>query len=392
MFMVRAQRTSTDASAQAAAYLRAEHRMSQAEIGQRLGGLSQSMVSRLLKHAEDRGWLEVSYTFVQADRLEPGRLEYLKSLVDPKGLLDALKTVRSATGVRVRELRVVDSGSTSNSLRAMEGRLTRVGRAAAPRIGELLQRSDVFAVTWGTTVSHVVEGLAAAPPHGSLGRSIRFVPVCAEPLEQGSNDDTSSHLARRLHRVLQATTEPPPSLTGVPALISRQFTGADARGIRKYVNAAASYRDVFGTRAPLIERVDSLLTSAGSSSRPMGFIHEELLRAGSTATSRLTAARLSGLVAGDVGGVLLPKPTLDAAGRRDADRLNAMWTGVKLKHLQRIAQQADRRGRPGVIVVSLGDDRAEIIAEAVRCGLINELIVDRPLADALARALAPTAG
>ena len=64
-----------------------------------------------------------------------------------------------------------------------------------------------------------------------------------------------------------------------------------------------------------------------------------------------------------------------------------MWTGVRLKHLQRIAQQAERRKRPGVIVVSLGIDRAEIIAEAVRCGLINELIVDRSLADALARVL-----
>lgn len=108
---------------------------------------------------------------------------------------------------------------------------------------------------------------------------------------------------------------------------------------------------------------------------------------GSTPARKLTQARLSALVAGDIGGVLIPKPGLDAAGRRDVDGLNAMWTGVKLKHLQRIAQQAERRGRPGVIVVSLGDNRAEIIAEAVRCDLINELIVDRPLADALARAL-----
>ena len=389
--MARAQRPLRDPTAQAAAYLRAERRLSQAEIGQRLGGLSQSMVSRLLKHAEARGWLEVSYTFRHADQLTPEQLEYFRGLVEPKGLLEALKAVRSATGVRVRELRVVDSGGTSHSPRAMEARLTRVGRAAAARVGELLQRSDVFAVTWGATVSHVVDGLAAAPPPAVIGRAIRFVPVCAEPLVQGSNDDTSTHLARRLHRVLQATTDPPPSLTGVPALISRRFTGADARGIRKYVDAAASYRDIFGTRDPLIDRVDALLTSAGSSQRPMGFIHEELLIAGSTPARTLTPARLSGLVAGDVGGVLIPKPGLGAAGRRDVDRLNAMWTGVTLKHLRRIAQQADRRGRPGVIVVSLGDNRVEIIAEAVRCGLINELIVDRPLADALARALSANA-
>ena len=390
--MARAQRALRDATAEAAAYLRAEHRMAQAEIGHRLGGLSQSMVSRLLKRAEDRGLLEVSYKFLHADRLAPERLEYFRTLVEPKGLLEALKAVRSATGVRVRELRVVDSGGRGLSDRAMEARLTRVGRAAATRVGELLLRSDVFAVTWGATVSHVVDGLAASPPPAAMGGAIRFVPVCAEPLEQGSNADTSTHLARRLHRVLQSTAGPPPSLTGVPALIARRFTGTDARGIRKYVDAAASYRDIFGAHAPLIDKVDSLLTSAGSSKRPMGFIHEELLRAGSTPARALTPARLSDLVAGDVGGVLIPKPGLDAAGRRDVDRLNEMWTGVKLKHLQRIAQQAERRGRPGVIVVSLGDDRVEIIAEAVRGGLINELIVDRPLADALARVLSASSG
>jgi len=376
-----------DLAAQAAAYLRAKHRLSQAEIGQLLGGLSQSMVSRLLKRAEELGWLKVSYTFVGEERLVPERLAYLRRLVEPKGLVEVLRAIKSATRVRVRELRVVDSGGRGTSQRAIEARLKRVGRAAAVRVGELLQRSDVFAVTWGKTVSHVVDALAAAPPPQSSTRSVRFVPVCAEPLEQSSDADTSTHLARRLHTLLQATTDPPPSLTGVPALISRVFRGADANGIRKYVERAASYREIFGARAPLIGRVDSLLTSVGHSRHPMGFIHDELLSAGSTSTKPLTSARLATLVAGDIGGVLLPKPDLDSAHRREVEALNAMWTGVKLEHLQRIAQQADRRKRPGVIVVSLGADRAEIIAEAVRCGLINELIVDRALADALARTL-----
>jgi DNA-binding transcriptional regulator LsrR (DeoR family) len=385
--MARPQTLAKDLTAQAAAYLRAEHRMSQEEIGQLLGGLSQSMVSRLLKRAEELGWLKVSYMFVGAERLGSERLTYLRRLVEPKGLVEVLQAITSATGVRVRELRVVDSGGSGTSRRAIDARLRRVGRSAAVRVGELLQRSEVFAVTWGTTVSHVVNALTAAPPPQMATRAVRFVPVCAEPLDQSSDDDTSTHLARRLHSLLQVTTEPPPSLTGVPALISRVFRGADAHGIRKYVERAASYREIFGARSPLIDKVDSLLTSVGHSRHPMGFIHDELLSAGSTPSKPLTSARLATLVAGDIGGVLLPKPGLNAAQRSSVEQLNAMWTGVKLKHLQRIAQQAERRKRPGVIVVSTGADRAEIIAEAVRCGLINELIVDRPLADALAKVL-----
>ena len=42
-----------DFNAQRAAYLLAEHGLAQGEIGRMLGGLSQSVVSRLLKHAEE---------------------------------------------------------------------------------------------------------------------------------------------------------------------------------------------------------------------------------------------------------------------------------------------------------------------------------------------------
>jgi DNA-binding transcriptional regulator LsrR (DeoR family) len=169
------------------------------------------------------------------------------------------------------------------------------------------------------------------------------------------------------------------------------FRGADERGIRKFVAYAASYRVVFGDRLPLINQVDSLLTSVGTADRPLGFIHDELLRAGSRPGRRLTRESLGRLVAGDIGGVLIPRRNLDAAGRREVDSLNDMWTGMKRTHLERIAKNATRANHPGVIVASIGGaGRAEIIAEALRCGLVNELIIDRELVGALTRALSPT--
>ena len=56
-----------DVQALQAAYLRARHGLSQDEIRQHLGNVSQSHVSRLLAHATDRGWLEVELRFNDKD-------------------------------------------------------------------------------------------------------------------------------------------------------------------------------------------------------------------------------------------------------------------------------------------------------------------------------------
>ena len=374
--MTRARQTSAGANRDvlAAAFLRGEFQLSQVEIGLLLGGLSQSRVSRLLKLAEMRHWLDVRYRFLAGDLLTPERLGEFRALVKPKELLEVLESVKSETGVGVREIRVVDTGGGGTSERATDLRLIRLGRGAATRVGELLQRSAVFAVTWGTTVSNIVEALAAAPPR--LVRPVQFVPVCAEPHLRSSNKDTSSHLVARLHQLLQPQAPPPPSLTGVPALIPRGFTGEDAKSIRRFINQTASYSEIFAGKDPLINRVDTLITSVGPSKYPMGFIHDEVLSAGSLPRKKLTSARLSSLVVGDIGGVLIPRRDLSRADRAEVEALNAMWTGIHLKHLQRIARNARRNNRPGVIVVSL--DRPEIVAEVIRQGLVNELIIDRP--------------
>jgi DNA-binding transcriptional regulator LsrR (DeoR family) len=376
-----------DFNALRAAFLFGDHGLSQNEIA-RILGVSQPVVSRLLKYAERRQWLERRYRFIP-DELPPDRLQYLRRMVHPDKLIDRLTAVRSLTGVRVRDVHVVDTGMRGTSGRTIAARQTRFGRGAARILVDLMLRSEVFAVTWGRTISQIVNALQEIVPVAATGRAIRFVPVCGEGTHEKSNRDTSSHLAERLHTVLQARVpDPPLSLTGLPALIPRRYRGAGLPVIREFVEQATSYQEIFGGRSPLIHRVDTLLTSVGPGRRPMGFINEELLRAGSLPRRPLTKEQLEKLVVGDVGGVLLPRRDLDRAGRREVDQLNAMWTGVKREHLERIATQAARTKRPGVIVASFGGaDRAEPIAEAVRCGLVNELIIDRSLAEALTEKL-----
>jgi DNA-binding transcriptional regulator LsrR (DeoR family) len=382
-----------DLKAQQAAFLYAEFGWTQTEIGRHLG-VTQGHVAKLVKYAERAGWVQCRYRFI-TDALPPDRVEALRRLVQPTDLRQLLMNVKSDNDVRVREVHVVGSPSTNATPNALARRLNQFGDEAARLVSGWLPQSELFGVTWGTTISHVVNVLQ---PPGSVkaGRlSVRFTPVCCEPLDKISDQDTSSKLAHRLHERVQTTAELPPSLTGVPALIARQFRGAGKRAIQDFFSSrGTSYQEVFGPGPrPLINVVDSLLTSVGPASKPMGFIHDELLRTASTPQRRLTSGALARLVAGDLGGVLIPLRTLKAADRREVEALNAMWTGIRREHLERIATEADKKNRPGVIVVSIGGSgRAETIAELVRCGLVNVLIVDPELAAGLTRVLSLTAG
>jgi DNA-binding transcriptional regulator LsrR (DeoR family) len=67
--------------------------------------------------------------------------------------------------------------------------------------------------------------------------------------------------------------------------------------------------------------------------------------------------------------------------------INDRWAGVRLEHLARCARAATGgEGRAGVIVLAVGRSKAEVVLECVRGGLVNELIVDHDLAQALAQA------
>lgn len=201
--------------------------------------------------------------------------------------------------------------------------------------------------------------------------------MCAEPTSP--TRFSSSLLADRLVDVVNEGRGERWSL-GVPEFISRIFKGHDADVIRRHhLHASDSYRRIFGPEDPLIERVDSVLTSIGFAERPLGQRNKGLLKAG-----EVTADELRKLVVGDIGGVLIPRPGLKAGDRQTVDQLNAMWTGMTLDHIRRIARDAASSShRPGIIVVSIGRQKAEILAEIIRSGLVNELIIDEDLAGAL---------
>lgn len=366
-----------DVQALKAAYLRARHGLSQDEIRHYLGNVSQSHVSRLLAHAADKGWLEMELRF--NDRgLSPEVMRDLQQLLAPRGLVEGLRKLGQATGGFVPEVRVFDSGSDSPTPGAFDLRSRRLGRSAAGRLIELLQRASIVGVTWGRTVGALVDGLESAGRNLGKDRSIQFVPVTAELLTLALPDHSSTLLAERLNNSVGDGTAERLVLGGVPAFIPRRYDAAKARAIREYVQDAASYRRIFVGDDALIRQMDTIITSVGSSERPVGGAQSELMLAGD-----ISAAELRSLIAGDVGGVLIPKSGLSAGDTALLTEINAMWTGITMDHLSWLARNAAQNETPGVVVIAIGRDRAEVIYEMISQNLVNQLVIDWDLANAL---------
>jgi DNA-binding transcriptional regulator LsrR (DeoR family) len=366
-----------DRRAQQAAYLRARHNFSQEEIAKLLGGVSQSHVSRLLAHATDMGWLVTELRFNERN-LSAEAMREIQHLLEPRRLVARFEDIRKRTGRMTPSVRVFDSGSESPTSGAFDIRSRRFGRSAAGRLEELLRASSTVGVTWGRTVSSLIDGLAAANRSYRNDKEIIFAPVSAELITLAAPDYSSSLLAARLNNLLNNGEGEKLRLGGVPAYIPRRYQAAKAQAIREYLLDAASYRRIFAGENPLINRLDTVITSVGSADRPLGGAMEEVLSA-----ADITAAELKALIAGDVGGILIPKPDLLADGVRQVDELNAMWTGITKEHLSRIAIRSAGVGGAGIIVAAIGRERAGVVSEMIRLEMINELIIDWDLANAL---------
>jgi DNA-binding transcriptional regulator LsrR (DeoR family) len=384
-----------DQKAQAAAFLKSESGLSQDAIAKVLG-VSQSAVSRLLNHARRLGCLRQVAQFVRTSDIGEERIAQLERLLEHSDLAETLSALPTRNGVRVRSVRIFDSGSTDTSTSSIDQRQMTFGRAAAVRGAERLRVANLIGVTWGSTVSALIESLATLGYPWPENAERRVVPVSAEPLRFATNEYTSSTLAARLHAVMNLGHRAPATrlyLTGVPALIPanlarvvpeadkfpRKTKEALPKILRRFFEGSSSaYRELFVGPKALIQDIDILITSVGTAEKPMGFCNDDLLK-----FSGLDRAELSRLVLGDVGGVLLPASGLSKAQSAKVAALNAMWTGIQHRHLDAIARRAEEMGTPGVVLIAIGASRSAVVFEALAQGLCSELVIDRDLATAL---------
>ena len=92
------------------------------------------------------------------------------------------------------------------------------------------------------------------------------------------------------------------------------------------------------------------------------------------------------LAVGNIGGVWIAKNEISPEDKEQVARVNERWLGAQYGDFLGCALNADlQHRRPGVVVVAVEPDKADIVLETLH--LINVLIVSRQLADELANRL-----
>jgi hypothetical protein len=89
------------------------------------------------------------------------------------------------------------------------------------------------------------------------------------------------------------------------------------------------------------------------------------------------------MIAGDIGGVLIPRSKTNADDFAD---IASLWTGITIDDYKRVAAKT---GSPGVVVFAAGGNKASLLRQllASREQLISYLVIDTELAMVLEKLL-----
>jgi len=382
--------TDIDIDMLACAYLAGEEKK-QIEIAEILG-LSQATVSRLLKQARKK-YLKEEVRFLR-EEVDDEMMEKILHRAARKRLGNELdELAKRYTGLRGPILRVFPSSGKGGAVSEWGNRLLKFSPQAAPFVKDLLVRANLCGVSWGTTVRGIVSALqkiSLPPPRANT--PIRVIPLCGEPLGNLPTSFSSSNLAADIEIFLNGDNKETFSLGMVPAFIPDNFTRAQLEGIWQLIGLVEGYNRIFGkntskksTQVPLVEELDTVLTSVSSSDRPLALRGSALFRT----IGNIDLKMLGELVIGDISGVCIPRPGLNKADRAKVDQVNKRWTGIRREHLEACARRSALsdllKGPPGIIVIAFGKNKAECVFECIKLGLANVLLVDDDLEEELER-------
>ena len=347
-------------------------------------GISQSQVSRLRRRALDVGILKRQIQFA-VERVEPDHLREIEVRLQPSELMDKIHRGTPGSRKRLRNVRIFDSGPDGvHAQNARPGRHP-FASAAAPFVTTLMRKSKIVGVAWGSTIGHIIEALDESNLNRSGEAAPEFCPLAGDPMQHSRLRFSSSRLAERLAERFGTGDTHTPSLAGVPALLPQSFTDQEVATLKKLLIRFHDYALVFGRggipRDPnaLVRKVDTILTGAGPADHALGYPEGDTL----VLDAEIEREKLEPLIFGDVCGALLLRPHLSKDERDLIDRIRVRWVGIDEAALEHCAKRSPEHGNVGVIAVCVGEKSHEVVIEALRRGLINHLILDRPLAEVL---------
>ena len=361
--------------------------------------LSQSAVSRLLKDVQE--YILVTRTF-DWDRLPPATQQEVRRRISHREIGDRVAYLAERNEQPAPAVHVVPLGEEQQTGPPFE---TFAAQAAIVLRDLLEEVRGRVGVAWGSTLWYVTLALRSIlPQHPFRERvPIEFVPLCGDPLidsQERYADRTSSRIVSDLSKIVNGNEFRPAWLGLVPAFIPRTFKRNEIRVIDRLIDLVPQYPRIFGPRipparsapAPIAGDLNMILTAAGPAKRPLGFGRNPLL-----GLSDRESKELAENIYGDIGGVLLPRLADRPAAKGQGPaphhlvvELTRRWTGLKIEHLKACAARAfaePSRARPGVTLFAFGADHAEVVIEAVRCGLANQIVIGSDLEEAMAAVL-----
>jgi DNA-binding transcriptional regulator LsrR (DeoR family) len=422
---------------QIAAYLRAKG-SSQRQIADAMR-IKQSTVSRYLKTAMESGLLKERTPFFDRRLVTPERFEEIRrkgggywprmdelvTLLErhaEAGRHDSSESGRgrgkssaSKKHAMIKEVRVIESGSTGITAQEYAKRIETMMPVAASEFQHYQDRLNLVGVPWGATMAGLVEALRVSQ-NAQVARAslheIVFVPLAGETHDHPYLEISASNLARRLDRMVnepvrkhkaahsgdgawtmadRRTSDAAQELKsrmlgGVPARIPKSLD-AKSGFLKHFLSRNVGYRNVFGDfdpdgnlvgARPLVDRLDAIFTSVGTFSPDRTDAwHDDTIKAENITTQQLEEKTL-----GDICGIFLARRPEHETWVRD---LNSRLTGLRDDHIKACARRArlEADGPLGVILIALGRAKAEIVSECVRKGWINILIIDDDLANSL---------
>ena len=252
------------------------------------------------------------------------------------------------------------------------------GMSAAGIVASYIDGVDTCCVAWGRTIAATVDHM---PNNGSASNEEkRFIPIAGEPTNHEPNGIAPSDAAQRLSRAWPGST--PLSLRGVPARIPKSVHDLEGGEIiaRQLVGHSNNYKEIFGVRGsdeiPLISEVPMILTGLGNvdtSKRDIAGVSDPWY----TETEEAEGHNVLDLTVGNIGGVWIARDKISPAEKEQVAKVNERWLGAQYGAFRGCALNA----RPGVVVVAVERDKADIVLETLH--LINVLIVSRQLAEEL---------
>ncbi|QQS20929.1 MAG: hypothetical protein IPL87_05320 [Candidatus Moraniibacteriota bacterium] len=350
--------------------------------------ISQPQVSRLIRQALDQGLLIRRFEFNQ-ERISKKRFNEIKNFEIPIELIKSLKQINS----RITNVKIYDSGNSHDSY---SQRLIPFSHNAASYLQDLFAEVNTIGITWGNTLSNLVDALARRYSYTPLREPKVFVPLCAELLGMASEQHHSTMIADRLNEIVNKRNGEHLSLSGIAAFIPRvvknkKLSEENIELLWNFVRDSRSYRDIFEEfkgEEPFVDRLDCILTSISPLNEPLGPGISELERVSSFSPDDIKIELIQSGVVGDIGGVLLKRKSylnnnLDNKSSF-LESLEKQWTGITFNQMELLAKKAiSSNDKQGIIVIAHGKNKAPVLMEAIQKGIVNQLVIDFELSMAL---------